>query len=656
MNMYLLRRLWFLFALLCVTAVASHPGAALSKTATPKATAPAAAATTDAASTATTSDQSATAAPPAADTDDFNDEPESVDRHGRLDWRNRIETRHRHRHDTDNDIVSIGHSSHLQSGEKADAVVSVFGSSTSEGEAGDVVSVMGNTRVTGPVHDSAVAVLGNVYIDSKVDGDVVAVLGNVTLGPNAEIGGDVVAVLGTMQRDPAAITHGSVQRVLNFDAGVGGFDWLNTWITHCLLYARPLAFVHGLGWAWTLALGLLAFYACLALLFRSGVDQCVHTLETEPGHTALAALIGILLTPVLLVLLCVTVIGIAAVPFVVGALFCMSLFGKAVMLAWLGGRVTGRRPGPAGHPAVAILIGGALVLLLYVVPVVGFLVYKLLGFFGFGAVVYTLVLRARARRAFNGASPPSAGARVSDLHDAATTASATMAGAGWTASAAPAAAGAAAAASCRSGIECRRRRPGAARLDAATVRTACPGAPAHHGGDAARRFLDTHGGLAAGCLIGRIRHEPAAPIRQLPYSDSCHLRCSHVETAGHDGRRHRVRFARGSIGRAAGRLGNGDRACPRLLSVVIRSVPGLYLDCLRRQRSGLARQNRRDRGGAGQAGRTVALGAAQSQLGFTTARGSRPAAMPCICGSRGGAPRCAGSVHSRRGTWAAALQ
>jgi uncharacterized RDD family membrane protein YckC len=451
MNMYLLRRLWFLFALLCVTAVASHPGAAQSKTATSKTTAPAAAATTDAASTATTSDHSATAVPAAADTDDFNDEPESVDRHGRLDWRNRIETRHRHRHDTDNDIVSIGHSSHLQSGEKADSVVSVFGSSTSDGEAVDVVSVFGNTRVTGSVHDSAVAVLGNVYIDSKVDGDVVAVLGNVTLGPNAEVGGDVVAVLGTMQRDPAAILHGSVQRILNVDAGVGGFDWLNTWITHCLLYGRPLAFVHGLGWAWTLALGLLAFYACLALLFRSGVEQCVHTLESEPGHTALAGLIGILLTPVLLVLLCVTVIGIAAIPFVVGALFCMSLFGKAVMLAWLGGRVTGSRPGPASHPAIAILIGGALVLLLYVVPVVGFLVYKLLGFFGFGAVVYTLVLRARARRAFNGASPPSAGARGPDLHDTATTASATMAsatmaGAGWMASANPAAAAVGAAA------------------------------------------------------------------------------------------------------------------------------------------------------------------------------------------------------------------
>ncbi|HMI38202.1 MAG TPA: RDD family protein [Steroidobacteraceae bacterium] len=156
----------------------------------------------------------------------------------------------------------------------------------------------------------------------------------------------------------------------------------------------------------------------------------------------MAALIGILLTPVLLVLLCVTLIGIAAVPFVVAALFCMSLFGKAVMLAWLGGRISGRRPGVANHPAVAVLIGGAVVLALYVVPVVGFLVYKLLGFFGFGAVVYTLVLHARARRAAAGPPP----APVSSAFAAASAAdpdpsnSATMAGPGWTAGPAPAAA------------------------------------------------------------------------------------------------------------------------------------------------------------------------------------------------------------------------
>jgi len=445
MNILILRRLSFLFTLLCIAALAAHPVAVFAKKVTPPAaaTAPAPASSTAASSTGTSSaaDDEASRDGPAAATGDFNDEPDRNDRTDR-----RKHHRRRWNNDNDSDVVSIGHSSHLQRGEKADSVVSVFGSSSSDGEAVDVVSGIGNTRVTGPVSDNAVAVLGNAYIDSKVDGDVVAVMGNVELGPNAEVGGDVVAVLGGVERDPGAIVHGSVQRIIDVDVGgVTGFTWLNNWITHCLLLGRPLAFAPGLGWAWSLALGMLAFYACLALMFRSGVDQCVQTLESEPGHTALAALLGILLTPVLLVLLCITVIGIAAVPFVVGALFCMSLFGKAVVLAWLGGRISGRRPGPAGHPAVAVLIGGAVVLVLYVVPVVGFLVYKLLGFFGFGAVFYALVLRVRARRAGNG-SPPFAAANPAGASSPPASGPSTMAGPGWTASAAPPAGATAAAA------------------------------------------------------------------------------------------------------------------------------------------------------------------------------------------------------------------
>jgi uncharacterized RDD family membrane protein YckC len=447
MNTSLLQRLGFLFTLLCLTAVATHPGAAAA------AGAHSATATTSAPSTATpstaapTQEDHSSASPPPASDDAFDDDS---DRGDRSDWRSRIEQHRRHnsRHHEDGDVVSIGHSSHLESGQKADSVVSVFGSSTSDGEAVDVVSVFGNTRVTGPVGDTAVAVLGSTYVDAKVNGDVVAVLGNVELGPNAEVGGDVVAVMGTVKRDPGAVVHGSVQRVIDWDFGDGsGFSGLNTWITHCLLLGRPLAFAAGLGWAWTLALGLLAFYACLALMFRQGIDQCVHTLESQPGHTALASLLGILLTPVLLVLLCVTVIGIAAVPFVVAALFCMSLFGKAVMLAWLGGRISGRRPSPAGspawgHPAVAVLIGGAIVLVLYVVPIVGFLVYKLLGFFGFGAVLYTLVLRVRARRANGTPPPPFAAANPGSANSPPSGNAASMAGPGWPA-AGPAAAPAA---------------------------------------------------------------------------------------------------------------------------------------------------------------------------------------------------------------------
>ena len=319
------------------------------------------------------------------------------------------------RHESDR--VTIGHDSYLRADEHTDSVVAVLGSAISEGDAESVVAVGGNARVTGPVHDSAVAVLGSVYVDSPIDRDVVAVFGNVELGPHADVGGDVVSVFGTVTRDPAAVIHGDVDNVFDVDVsgvhGIHGVGWLNVWVQKCLLYGRPLALSSGLTWAWTLALAMLAFYAVLALMFRSTVDTCVQTLETQPGSTALAALLGMLLTPVLLVLLCITVIGIAAVPFLVMGLFCMSLFGKAVALAWLGARISGRRPGPLGNPALAVLIGGVVALALYVVPVIGFLVYKLLGFFGFGAVLYTMILGVRARRAANalpsGGTVPSAG-------------------------------------------------------------------------------------------------------------------------------------------------------------------------------------------------------------------------------------------------------
>ncbi len=240
------------------------------------------------------------------------------------------------------------------------------------------------------------AVLGNTFVDSTVGGDVVAVLGNVELGPHAVIGRDVVAVGGTVKRDPAASVGGGVQSI---GGRFPGFNWLHPWIENCLFYGRPLAVAPGLGWAWGVALTFLALYLCIALIFHEGVDRCVRTLETRPGATVLAALLTVLFTPVLFVLLCITVVGIAAVPFVAVALFCASLFGKAVMLAWIGRRCLGaRRDGPPAHTAATVLIGGIVVLVLYLIPILGFVAYKLLGLFGLGAVVYTLIRAARDRR------------------------------------------------------------------------------------------------------------------------------------------------------------------------------------------------------------------------------------------------------------------
>jgi uncharacterized RDD family membrane protein YckC len=340
--------------------------------------------------------------------------------------------RRHHHHRSDNDIVNFGRDSDLPQGERADSVVSIFGSSSVEGEAGDAVSILGNTRVTGTVSDGAVAVFGNTYVDGPVKGGVVAVMGNVELGPNAVVGEDVVAVGGTVHRDPAAIVHGDVQSI---GGPIGGLDRVHPWIRHCLLYGRPLAFVDGIGWAWGLAFFFLGLYVCLALLFRDAVTRCAETFEARPGMSVVAALLTVLFVPVLFVLLFVTVIGIAAVPFVAFGLLCAGLFGKAVMLAWIGRRSLKQSTSPSlQHPAVAVLVGGLIVMALYVVPVLGFLVYNVLGLLGIGVIAYTLVGHARAWREGRAPRPGEPSAAVGGTA-AGTAAGAAPAGSAATASA-----------------------------------------------------------------------------------------------------------------------------------------------------------------------------------------------------------------------------
>jgi uncharacterized RDD family membrane protein YckC len=320
--------------------------------------------------------------------------------------------RRHHGHGDGDAVISIGRKAVLPAGQHADSVVAIFGSATSAGDVDDaVVSILGGTHVTGKVGDAAVAVMGSVYVNGEVNGDVVAVMGNVELGPEAKVHGDVVVVGGELSRDPNAIVDGHVQNVLGVEWG--DFDWLRPWFERCLLYGRPLAFEPGLGWAWGIALGLLALYLFLAFVFRSAVDKCVQTLETDPGHSILAALLLTLAVPVLFVLLFITILGIAAVPFLVIAVICAAVFGKVVVLAAIGRRCTPMLANdPTVHTVVGVLVGGLIAMMLYTIPVVGFIVYKLLELLGSGVVVYTLLITVRAgrqARAVGGAGGPGSG-------------------------------------------------------------------------------------------------------------------------------------------------------------------------------------------------------------------------------------------------------
>ncbi|HEX3838834.1 MAG TPA: RDD family protein [Steroidobacteraceae bacterium] len=336
-----------------------------------------------------------TAAPDADSSAPGDDDAQNWD--GYAYRRDRYNGRGNFRH-RGNDLVSVGHDVTVPEGVQRDSVVAVFGSASNYGTANqDVVSVFGSTTDKGPTGGSAVAVLGNVSVDGEVGRDVVAVLGNVELGPHAHVHGHVVSVLGTVNQDPAAIVDQGMERILpeNFTTAEG----IRNWVGHGLMVGRPLVIGSGLRWLWTMSLALLAVYVILALLFRDAAQHCITILNDNPGKSLITAILAVLLTPLMLVLLAITLIGIPLIPIFLVTLFVAGVFGKATVLGWIGGRCLGLRQGHTPvHPAIAVLVGGIVVMLAYLVPIVGFVVFILLSMIGYGAVLYALLNLMRRNR------------------------------------------------------------------------------------------------------------------------------------------------------------------------------------------------------------------------------------------------------------------
>ena len=479
-------------------------------------------------------------------------------------WGNR-----RRFHQDSNDLVSVGHDATLPAGASSDSVVAVFGSATSDGTARqDVVSVFGDTTVNGPASGSAVAVLGNVSINAEVGQDVVAVLGNVTLGPNAHVHGHVVSVLGTVNQDPAAVVDHGVERVMpgNFASAQG----LRTWIGHGLMFGRPLVIGTGLQWLWGLCLAFLAVYTILALLFRDATEHCIATLNDNPGKSLITAILAVLLTPLMFLLLAITVVGLLVIPIAIVTLFCCAVFGKTTVLGWIGNRCFGIRPGHAApHPALAVILGGIIVMIAYLIPILGFVVFILLGMLGYGAVLYTLI--NRIRRSTSGGSTtgtvpggPAAMAGAAPFAEPAATAQAAYTAPPETPTPGPQSEPAAA--------------PPSARLRPAAGTVA----PEHA---AARLVLDPHGRAVPGC-DHRLGRDPLAAelsagrFRPPRAADARGLRSGDVEGQGHDRGWHCLRPAGGAAGLPTRRLAHRLRACAGLHPVLLRPGTRVHLDCL----------------------------------------------------------------------------
>ena len=305
-------------------------------------------------------------------------------------------------------VVVFGRNVELKADEQAEAVV-VFGrSAIIHGQVKDAaVAIGGNLEVDGNVGDAVVAILGRVTIKqgANVRGDVVAVGGKVTVEAGATVRGDVVAVGGTAVVAKGAKVKGQVNEV---DVGIPGLprlEGLSIWFQQCVLKLRPLA--PQVGWVWIVAGVFALVYFLVALAFPRPVGACVDELTKRPATTLAIGLLTKIILPVIYLVLLMTGIGVFVIPLLQAALFVGVIVAKVSVFEYLGGAI-GRLFGAdlLRKPLLALALGIALITLLYMVPILGFMTYVVMSIWALGVLVTTVFSRMKRERPPRPAEPP----------------------------------------------------------------------------------------------------------------------------------------------------------------------------------------------------------------------------------------------------------
>ncbi|MBI3805280.1 MAG: polymer-forming cytoskeletal protein [Nitrospirae bacterium] len=229
------------------------------------------------------------------------------------------------------------------------------------------------------VHGNVTSAAGNVTVSGKIDRNLKAMAGDVRLTPTAVVVGDMTyrsrdpakiepgaKIEGmVMQRTPSPMSDFSPGRIVGMMAGL-------------FFFFKIISLVS------TLIMGLL-----LIFLLPGFSRAVVSTLKEHPMASLGWGLIWLIVTPVVLLTLLVTVVGIP-LALILFPLYLISLYlARIVILLWAGTALL-ERMGKRGDPGWGLLIGLFVYAFVTLIPGPGGLITFFVILFGLGAVLLTL--------------------------------------------------------------------------------------------------------------------------------------------------------------------------------------------------------------------------------------------------------------------------
>ena len=301
--------------------------------------------------------------------------------------------------DVDGEVVQIGRSYTLPAGKRVESAV----------------VIAGTARIEGTIEQDLVVVAGAATLagTARVGGDVVVVGGTGDVQPGAVVGGDLVAVGSGLKVPPGFSPGGDQVSVGAFELG-DQFANAAPWFTRGLLWGRPI--VPDLPWMWAVVVVIVLLYLLVNLVLEGPVRACMHTLGRKPLTTGLAGFLTLLLISPVSLILTLSVVGLALVPFLWFALLIAGLIGNVAAARWIGSRILPEEsPHNRLQAARSLGIGLAAIILVGMVPVAGLTAWALVSLLGLGAAATALVTGLRRENPPSPApTPPPAAESGSD--------------------------------------------------------------------------------------------------------------------------------------------------------------------------------------------------------------------------------------------------
>jgi uncharacterized RDD family membrane protein YckC len=157
-----------------------------------------------------------------------------------------------------------------------------------------------------------------------------------------------------------------------------------------LLWGRMI--VPELPWVWGVLTLCFLLYAALNLVFDRPVRACAATLENRPLTTFGTGLLVLLLVGPICVLLAVSIIGIAVIPFVICAVIAGGMIGKVSVARRIGMTAVAEDPdGGRASAARSFVIGFAVLTIAYLIPLLGIITWGIAGVMGLGSAALTFM-------------------------------------------------------------------------------------------------------------------------------------------------------------------------------------------------------------------------------------------------------------------------